>query len=64
MNIKQFVDKVSLAESRKTKDLVIPMTEARLLRDDLTKLLVDYYTLTENKPEEVIYVTLDGGTFK
>ena len=41
MHIKRFVDKVSLLETKQGKDVVIPIGEARGLRDELTKLLAD-----------------------
>jgi hypothetical protein len=66
VNIKLFFDKVSKLESKKTKDLVLAMSDAKLLRDEIAKLLLD---LTEaqksNKDkEEVIKVEITGGKFK
>jgi len=43
INIKKFIDRVSLAENRQTRELVIPLTEARQLRDELSKLLLDLH---------------------
>lgn len=64
--IKDFIEKVSLAESKRKKDIVIPVSEARLLRDELSKLLSDYYALanknTEKKEDTKIQIV--GGTFK
>lgn len=66
VNIKLFFDKVSKLESKKTKDLVLAMSDAKLLRDEIAKMLLD---LTEaqksNKDkEEVIKVEITGGKFK
>lgn len=41
IHIKKFIDKVSSMDSRSSRDLVLPATEARALRDELAKLLVD-----------------------
>ena len=39
MHIKRFIDRVSNIESRQGKDVVIPLSDARGLRDELAKLL-------------------------
>lgn len=63
--IKKFIDKVSIVESKQSKDLVIPMIEARGLRDELAKLLTDYYTLNNSskKEEPSINVVMKGGNW-
>ena len=55
MHIKKFIDKISAMESKQNKDVVIPMQEARGLRDEVTKLLADLYerNLEKDKTEEV-----------
>lgn len=67
INIKRFIDKVSVVESKQGKDFVMPISEARGLRDELAKILADQYTLnTEKKAieEPVIQIELKGGTFR
>lgn len=66
VHIKKFLDKITHLESTKTKDVVIPLNDARGLRDEITKLLSDYYALNESnsKKEEVIKVEIKGGGFK
>lgn len=66
IHIKRFLDKVSLAESKQTKDIVIPVIEARGLRDEVSKLLSDLYDLNSKKKgeQEVIKVEITGGKFK
>jgi hypothetical protein len=66
LHIRKFIDKVSFMESKKTKDLVIPMSDARLLRDEIAKLLVDLhdYNTKDQVKEEVIKVEITGGGFK
>jgi hypothetical protein len=65
IHIKRFIDRVANIESRQGKDVVIPLSDARGLRDELAKLLVDYYESTEGKQNtsEVIQVELVGGKF-
>lgn len=65
IHIKRFVDKVSLIESKQGKDVVIPISEARGLRDEVSKLLADNYELLQNKNvvEPVFQVEINGGKF-
>lgn len=65
IHIKRFIDRVASIESRQGKDVVIPLSDARGLRDELAKLLVDHYESTEGKQNtsEVIQVELVGGKF-
>jgi hypothetical protein len=66
IHIKQFIDKVSFLESKMNKDLVMPITDARMLRDEISKLLTDLHELKGKKDnrEEVIKVQITGGGFK
>jgi hypothetical protein len=61
--IKRFIDKVSLMESRQNKDLVMPMIDARGLRDELAKILVDQYDIRKEQKDAVIQVEVKGGSF-
>lgn len=61
--IKKFIDKLSYLESKQSKDLVMPLSEARLLRDELMKIIIDYAKLNE-QTEKVIDVKVKGGSFK
>jgi hypothetical protein len=65
IHIKRFIDKVSIMETKQGKDVVIPIGEARGLRDELSKLLVDNYELLQNKIaiEPVFQVEINGGKF-
>lgn len=66
IHVKRFLDKVSLAESKQTKDLVLPIADARGLRDEVSKLLSDLQELNSKKKSEpeVIKVEITGGKFK
>jgi hypothetical protein len=63
--IKRFIEKVSAQESKHGTSVVIPIDEARLLRDSITKLIADNYELLNNKQEsiidQVIQVEVNGG---
>jgi hypothetical protein len=65
IHIKRFVDKITLIEGKQGRDVVIPIGEARGLRDELTKLLADNYELLHNKTivEPVFQVEMNGGRF-
>jgi len=67
LHIKRFIDKVSTVESKQAKDFVMPINDARGLRDELAKMLADHYqSNNEKKPveEPVIKVEIKGGSFK
>lgn len=63
LHIKKFIDKLSYLESRQGKDLVMPIADARLLRDELVKILIDYAKANDQN-EKVIEVQVKGGSFK
>lgn len=57
---------MSVVESRMNKDVILPILDARGLRDDVAKLLADYHELTQeqNKEPNVMQVQVKGGSFK
>lgn len=64
--IKHFIEKVSYLDGRGgSVDFRLSMSDARILRDELAKLLNDYYELVNKKSdkEEVIKVEVNGGKF-
>ena len=66
IHIKRFIDRVSHIEGRQGKDVVIPLTEARGLRDELSKMLADNCELlseTKATVQETIQVEIVGGKF-
>jgi hypothetical protein len=70
IHIKKFIDKISAMESKQNKDVVIPMLEARGLRDEIAKLLADLHNNKSMDVEKVDFsvnpqsVVIKGGTFK
>jgi hypothetical protein len=67
LQIKRFIDKVAVAESKQTKDLVLPMADARGLRDEMSKLLGDLYEMSQGqnkaKESEIIQIEIVGNSF-
>lgn len=57
--IKKFIDRVASAEGRQSRELLMPITEAKELRDEIMKLLLDKKDQTSNT--EPIQVVMSGG---
>lgn len=67
IHIKKFIDRVSLLESRQSKDLVMPIHDARGLRDELAKILADNFEMSnvkKSEPELAIKLDIKGGSFR
>jgi hypothetical protein len=68
IHIKRFIEKVSITEAKQSKDIVLPIADARGLRDEIAKLLSDLYeysvTAQDEKKEEIIEIQVKGGSFK
>jgi len=64
IQIKRFIDRVATIESRQGRDVIIPLSDARILRDELAKLLIDIHGTKKDPPEEAIQIQMTGGTFK
>ncbi len=62
IHIKKFIDKIALMEARQGRDVVLPLSDARALRDEITRLLLDQKENTSQQPE-VIEVVMKGGKF-
>ena len=67
IHLQKFIDRVQGTEARGLKDLSIPLSDAKAMHAELTRLLLDLQTFKEamaNKPaEEVIQVSINGGSF-
>jgi hypothetical protein len=58
IHVKRFIDKISSIEGRTGKlDIVLPINEARGLRDELTKMLADNYELLTHQAPTVAPIT-------
>jgi len=59
--IKRFIDKVSATRGN---TLVLPIEEAKMLRDEIAKLVTENYDLLNNKVNDddaVIQLEINGG---
>jgi len=58
--IKRFIDKVSATRGT---NLVLPIDEAKTLRDEIAKLIADNYELLNKKAtdDSVIQIEVNGG---
>lgn len=64
INIERFIDKVSSMEGRQNQTFVMPMDEARLLRDEIAKLALeklDNLSKPVQNKEQVVQVEMKGG---
>ena len=61
IQIKKLMERISVAESRHAKDVVLSLADARLLRDEIMTKLLDQKQTSSN---EVIEVVMRGGKFK
>jgi hypothetical protein len=59
IQINRFIDRIASIESRNGRDVVIPLSDARALRDEITKLLLEQ--VGQPKKQEVVEVVLKGG---
>ena len=67
MHLAKFVDRVRGQEARGVKDFVMSMTDAKDMHADITRLLLELHNLREqlvqSTQEDVITVSMDGGSF-
>ncbi len=65
LHIKDFINKMSVMESKQNSTVVLTIEQARGLRDDITNLLADLHEFSKEKNmnEETINVQVKGGSF-
>jgi hypothetical protein len=64
IHIKKFIDKVASQEGRQGRDVVMTIADARALRDEISKLIIDKYEEKSKATTEdvgVVQVELKGG---
>ena len=64
MHLRQFIEKVSLLESKKTKDMILSISEARFMRDEIIKLLMDLHEQGKKTRQDPVQIEIKGQTFK
>lgn len=61
IHIKRFIDKIASMEGKQGRDVVLPISDARALRDEITKLLLDQReTNTTQQTNELVQVEIKG----
>lgn len=58
--IKKFVDKIALAEGRQAREVVLTLQDAKELRDEVLKILVD----RSGNNDDHVEVVMRGGSYK
>lgn len=63
VNIRRFIDRVTAMDSSSSNTLIMPVQEARLLRDEIVKLLADTVDKlqAQQQQQEVIQINVSGG---
>ena len=51
IHINRFIDKIKFFESKNSKDFIIPLSEAKDLHSDITKLLLALHTISVTDKE-------------
>ena len=68
IHLQKFIDRVQGTEARGLKDMSIPLSDAKAMAAEITRILLELQNYREQmaaKPaEEVIQIAMDGGTFK
>jgi hypothetical protein len=67
LHLQKFVERMRGHEARGGKDFVMPISDAKGMHADLTRLLLELTALKEaavaTREDEVISVNMDGGSF-
>jgi hypothetical protein len=67
IHLQKFIDRVQGTEARGLKDMSIPLSDAKSMHAELTRLLLELQTLKEaaarQPQEEVIQISMNGGSF-
>lgn len=62
LQIKNFIDSVSLMDSRQRRELILSAEDARALRDEISKIMAELLELrTTSAVDQTIEVDLSGG---
>lgn len=68
IHLQKFIDRVQGAEARGLRDMSIPLSDAKAMSAELTRILLELQSYREQmatkSTEQVIQVSMDGGTFK
>jgi hypothetical protein len=62
IHIKKFIDRIGAIDASSNRDFIMPLSDARLLRDEIAKLLADK-VIQKQSTTDVIEVQVNGGRF-
>lgn len=60
IQIKRFIDKIASMEGKQGRDVVLPISDARALRDEITKILLDQRESKQEQKNEPVQVEFKG----
>ena len=60
-NIKKFIDRVAIADGKQSREVSMLLSDAKALRDEIMKLIIDNNQKTNS---DVVEVVMQGGKFK
>jgi hypothetical protein len=60
-NIKKFIDRVAIADGKQAREVSMILSDAKALRDEIMKLIIDNNQKTNSETVEVV---MQGGKFK
>ena len=67
IHLQRFVERLQGFEARGARDFIMPITDAKGMHADLTRLLLELTTLKEQaitaQDDKSITIKMDGGTF-
>jgi hypothetical protein len=67
IHLQRFIERLQGFEARGAKDFIMPLSDAKGMHADLTRLLLELTNLKERavaaRDEEVITVKVEGGSF-
>ena len=67
IHLQKFIDRIQGTEARGLKDLSVPLSDAKAMHAELTRLFLELQTLREaavkQSNEDVIQVSVNGGSF-
>ncbi len=67
VHLQKFIDRLQGFEARGVKEFTMPLTDAKGMHADITRLLLELTTLKEQalsaEEEQVITIKMDGGKF-
>lgn len=62
IHIKKFIDRVGAIDNTSNRDFIMPLSDARYLRDEIAKLLADK-VIEKKSTTDVIEIQVNGGRF-